>query len=138
MSLRSQFPSEYTSWLKINQRCYNPRNDAYVDYGGRGITVSPEWRNNFASFLADVGPKPSPEYSLDRYPNKDGNYEPGNVRWADFKEQNRNKRDNVWVDYQGRRRLMIDVCAELGLNCSTVYSRRRKGLSGDLLFSPVG
>ncbi len=87
--------------------------------------------------MAYIGPRPNPQSSIDRYPNKNGNYEPGNVRWANFEEQNRNKRDNVWVTYNGERRLVMDVCSEIGFNINTAYSRRKKGIPDDRLFEPV-
>jgi len=73
------------------QRCTNPKNRWYKNYGGRGITVCKEWRYSFSQFLEDVGLRPSPELSLDRIHN-DRNYELGNVRWATSLEQNNNQR----------------------------------------------
>lgn len=82
---------EYNSWCGMKQRCYNPGATQYKDYGGRGITVCERWRDSFENFLLDVGPSPGPGYSIDRI-NNDGNYEPGNVRWATAKEQAVNRR----------------------------------------------
>lgn len=90
---------EYRIWAHIIGRCTNPNDASYHHYGGRGITVAPEWRS-FDRFYADVGSRPSPEYSIDRI-NNDGNYEPGNVRWATNKEQANNKRLNRIVTYAG-------------------------------------
>lgn len=84
---------EYGSWSGMNKRCHNPNNRAYPDYGGRGIQVCPEWRESFEAFYAHIGPKPGPGYSVDRI-NNDGNYEPGNVRWATAKEQANNRRNS--------------------------------------------
>lgn len=81
----------YKCWLAMKQRCRNPKNKAFPDYGGRGIKVCERW-SVFLNFLSDVGEKPSSEHSLDRYPNNNGNYEPGNVRWATRTEQNNNQR----------------------------------------------
>ena len=82
---------EYGIWCSMVKRCENPNHPRYADYGGRGIGIHPEWRADFAAFLRDVGRRPSPELSLDRIDN-DGNYEPGNVRWATAKEQAANRR----------------------------------------------
>ena len=83
--------SEYRCWTAMKQRCHNPDNPTYPYYGGRGISVCEEWKNDFMAFYNHVGPKPSPELSLDRIEN-DGNYEPGNVRWATSIVQANNQR----------------------------------------------
>lgn len=82
---------EYNAWLAMRKRCLNPKDGAYDRYGGRGITVAADWVNDFPAFLAHIGPKPSPDFSLDRIDNERG-YEPGNVRWADRSTQSRNRR----------------------------------------------
>lgn len=78
---------EYSSWQMMKQRCLNPKATGYARYGGAGITIWPEWITSFSAFYAHVGPRPEGT-SLDRYPDKNGNYEPGNVRWATRREQN--------------------------------------------------
>lgn len=83
---------EYTAWLNMKVRCLNPKCDKFKFYGGRGITICRRWIESFETFFADVGPRPGPEYSLDRYPDNDGNYQPGNVRWATKDEQSVNRR----------------------------------------------
>lgn len=83
--------SEYYIWALMLQRCYNPKNDHYEDYGGRGIRVCERWKKSFEAFFADMGPRPG-RMTMDRWPNKDGNYEPGNCRWATWKEQAQNRR----------------------------------------------
>ena len=84
---------EYTSWCQMKERCTNPNNPRWKDYGGRGITVCARWLRSFPSFLADVGPRPSVRHSLGRLKN-DGNYEPGNVAWQTAIEQRANRRDS--------------------------------------------
>jgi len=96
---------EYMAWEAMKQRCLNPRHKAFPRYGGRGITVCPEWIDSFEAFFAHVGPRPGPEYSLDRYPDNNGNYEPGNVRWTTWEEQNRNQRPRTpGLKRPGRRK----------------------------------
>ena len=89
---------EYQAWVSMINRCTNPKRKEWDNYGGRGIAICAEWRDSYEAFLAHVGRRPSPEYSLDRYPDNDGNYEPGNVRWATKKEQRANQRPKEVAD----------------------------------------
>lgn len=82
--------SAYSTWCSMKRRCFNPKDKAWKHYGGRGITVCDRWRDSFESFLADMG-EPPPGLSLDRRENN-GNYEPGNCRWATQSEQVNNSR----------------------------------------------
>lgn len=87
---RSKTP-EYASWCMMINRCTNANGTDYRHYGGRGITICQRWRDSFEAFLADMGSRPSMKYSLDRI-NNEGNYEPGNCRWATMKEQAQTRR----------------------------------------------
>ena len=82
---------EWTAWSNMKSRCYDKNRDDYKDYGGRGITVCESWRNSYAAFLLVMGRAPSSKHSLDRI-NNEGNYEPGNCKWATWKEQANNRR----------------------------------------------
>ena len=103
---------EYRAWHQMRERCLNPKNSSFSGYGGRGITIFPEW-DNFERFFADMGLKPSPAHSLDRHPNNNGNYEPGNCRWATDKEQVRNSRQVRRVSVDGVVYGSIGEAAEL-------------------------
>jgi hypothetical protein len=93
---RDSVTPEYKAWVHLVARCENPNDPSFADYGGRGITVCPEWRHDPAAFLAHVGPRPSARHSIDRIDNSRG-YCPGNVRWATKKEQACNRRPRRWA-----------------------------------------
>lgn len=90
--IKRRHASEYTSWQSMKAHCYNPNNLDYPNYGGRGIRVYVGWYRSFEQFYHDMEPKPTPKHSLDRYPDNDGGYAPGNCRWATPYEQRINQR----------------------------------------------
>lgn len=115
----------YKVWVEMKLRCCNPRNRGYANYGGRGIMVCERWEHSFESFLADMGERPSKEYSIDRI-DVNGNYEPSNCRWATKKEQCNNRRSNINITYNGKTKTLRQWCDELGLNYSNARHMLKK------------
>lgn len=91
---------EYNTWSLMKRRCFNELSVDYPGYGGRGVTVCAAWRDSFEVFLSDMGPAPSIKHSIDRV-DVNGDYEPGNCRWATHRVQSRNKRTNVQLTSRG-------------------------------------
>jgi len=114
----------YRVWGNIVQRCTNPNNTAYANYGGRGITMCERWRT-FDNFLADLIAQPE-GMTLDRIDNN-GNYEPKNVRWVTIAENNRNTRRCVMIEINGVEKPINVWCREFGVPYSTFKQRRRNG-----------
>lgn len=112
----------YKIWSHMVDRCTNPECDKYENYGGRGIIICDRWLNSPETFISDVGPRPSPEHSIDRIDN-DGNYEPGNVRWATQTEQVRNRRVTTRVWYQGRSWALIELSETLNVSYDALRYR---------------
>lgn len=118
---------EYWCWSNIIQRCENPKNCNYAPYGARGIRVCEEWKN-FSAFLNDVGHRPTSKHMIERIDNN-GNYEPGNVKWALRSEQMRNTRSNVLIAYGGKVQCLKDWSRELKIPFSTLRRRVSCGWS---------
>jgi len=123
----------WRSWAAMLYRCQDPNNGYY---GGRGIAVCDRWRESFENFYADMGDKPE-GLSLDRIDN-DGNYEPGNCRWATRTEQCNNQRSNRMLVLDGRSQTLAEWSKELGVNVSAIRRRLIRGWSiKDALTTPV-
>jgi hypothetical protein len=156
--LRTNYQAEYNALKNAIHRCEAENNVAYVNYGGRGVTVFDDWKGKegFARFLDHIGPRPSPQHSLDRR-NNDKGYQPGNVWWApDRQTQQRNRRphkarvkDLGWgigwtkgekkqgkgpkqsplVPHDGRIQTLIEWAKELDMVAATIRQRLQRGLT---------
>lgn len=122
--------AEYVTWHRMISRCTDPNSRDFYLYGGRGITVCDRWRDGFAAFLADMGPRPSPKHSIDRIDNARG-YEPGNCRWADAKMQARNTRRVHSVSAFGATRILIEWEETTGIPARVIRKRLKRGWSAE-------
>lgn len=120
------YSHDYNLWSHIRQRCENPKNTQYKNYGGRGILMCERWRNCFSTFIADMGPRPSLSHSIDRI-DVNGNYEPGNCRWIKKSEQSRNTRTNKWIEIDGQRMILADWGRLSGVKPETISGRIKRG-----------
>lgn len=120
---------EYKAWAHLKARCLNSNDGSFADYGGRGISVCDRWRNSFEAFFEDMGLRPSDSHSIDRI-DVDGDYEPGNCRWATDIEQAQNKRDTRWVDFRGERMALREVCRQTGLDAKYKLIHARVAYKG--------
>jgi hypothetical protein len=118
---------EFHAWAAAKQRCTNPKNKAYPRYGGAGIRMCDAWLNSFETFLRDMGPAPTQRHTIDRFPDKKGNYEPGNTRWATPTEQANNVRTNRSVTFDGRTLTVAQWERELEMPAGRIKSRLLAG-----------
>lgn len=112
--------STYGIWSQMIQRCRNPKDKSFSKYGARGIRICDRWLR-FDNFLEDMGERPI-GMSLDRIDNE-GNYEPGNCRWADDKAQARNRRSTIFLEYQGKRVPAAELAERHGIPARRLESR---------------
>lgn len=126
----------YRVWVRMKERCTNPMAPGYARYGGRGIRVCDAWATSFEVFLRDMGERPA-GMSLDRFPDNDGNYEPGNCRWATSTEQANNRSSTRVVEIEGVRRSIAEWARLVGISPQSLGARLAKGMVGRaLLASP--
>lgn len=130
VSKRTSFESsEYRSWRHLISRCRNPNDKRYAHYGGRGITVCHEWVRSFEAFYSSMGPKPTPQHSIDRIDN-DGHYEPANCRWATATEQTNNTSRNKRLTIGDVTMTIADWAKSNGIDPRLATERIRKGWDG--------
>lgn len=122
----------YGTWIDMRNRCNNPNNAAYKNYGGRGIKVDPRW-DVFETFISDVLPSYKDGTSLDRRDNNLG-YGPDNFRWASRKEQALNRRSNHLIDTPAGRMTVTEAAERCGVSPRTLFTRLRRGCLEDKLF----
>jgi len=115
---------EYNTWLNIKNRCLNKNNPNYYLYGGRGITISKEWKNSFEVFFKDMGKRPK-NTSIDRIDNSKG-YSKDNCRWATNFIQSRNKRSNSFYKFNGLEMCLTDWANHLNIHVSSLHERLQK------------
>ncbi len=128
--------SEYRVHDGMKQRCYTASNISYKDYGARGITVCDEWlgKDGFATFLKDMGKRPSSKHSIERNDNSKG-YSKENCKWATAKEQANNRRNNINIEIDGDIKSVSDWSIYSGVNEHTIRSRYARGLTGVALLN---
>ncbi len=121
----------YRSWRQMKTRCGNPNAQNFRWYGGRGIVVCDRWKTSFRNFLADMG-EPPKGMTLDRI-DTDGNYEPGNCRWASKVTQANNRRDTVRLELNGRSLTITELAAEVGISRNTLRQALYRRIKRDAL-----
>ena len=112
----------YNRWHGMMDRCFNPKSPNWENYGARGITVHPQMQT-LQGFLDVMGLPPTEKHQVDRHPNNNGHYEPGNVRWATASENLENQRRNVRLTFKGRTLTMSQWARELGISRHTLWAR---------------
>jgi hypothetical protein len=117
---------EYRVWAGMLSRCLTSSSSGYHNYGGRGIKVCDRWMS-FENFFADMGPRPSPRHSIDRFPDNNGNYEPNNCRWAVKEMQDRNRRTNRLLAHRGEILCLTEWAERKGLHPAVLDWRLRNG-----------
>ena len=124
----------YKIWQGMKSRCYDRNHVSFKHYGGRGIAICERWLNDFAIFYADVGEPPSDRHTLDRR-DANGNYEPGNCRWATYIEQANNTRANLVLTFEDEIRTAAGWSRITGLNAATIRQRKKRGWTDEQILT---
>jgi hypothetical protein len=126
---------EYRIWNSMVQRCTNPKVQSWPYYGARGIKVCERWLK-FENFIADTGPRTSPQHSIDRYPNNNGNYEPTNCRWATRQQQDSNKQNSRFLSAFGMTDTVTNLARRHHVSSPLVRARLKKGWPPEQALAP--
>lgn len=126
---------EFRAWAQMLDRCQNARSQSYRHYGGRGISVCPEWVKSFEAFFKNMGLRPTPKHSLERKDNN-GNYDPANCIWATRLEQARNTSRTRRIKAFGESKTLYEWSCFTGISEATIRSRLRRGWSAESAVSP--
>jgi len=127
---------EYKAWQHMKDRCYKPTDKSFKNYGGRGIEVCQEWRDSFLAFYNHIGKRPSSKHSIDRI-NNNGNYKPGNVRWANRKVQANNSRHNHLITIDGITQTITQWGKATNTSITVIRYRLSLGLEDkEAVFTP--
>lgn len=124
----------YNSWCSMKQRCHNPSNKFYPWYGARGITVCPNWRFSFEQFFADMRERPE-NYTIERIDNEKG-YSKENCRWATRSDQQKNRRCNRFITFEGTTKTAMEWSEEKGIAHQTIYNRMDLGWEAEKILKP--
>lgn len=123
--------SEYSIWQSAKARCMNPTSKDFKNYGARGVSMCPEWASSFEEFISHMGMRPE-GMTLERI-DVNGDYKPGNCKWASSSEQARNKRNSVYVEWRGKTSHLCDIAAEIGISYGAAFMRLKRGKLHDSL-----
>lgn len=127
-SVHGRVTPENETWRQMKSRCVNPNHQFYSRYGGRGIKVCDRWIESFDNFLADMGRRPTLAHTIERKDN-DGNYEPGNCKWATRQEQANNRSSNTRLEHDGKTQTIAQWAREKGTSPSVICKRISRGMS---------
>lgn len=125
---KGQISPEYVSYQHMLERCLNTNSKDYPNYGGRGIKVCQAWQDSYEAFYLCMGPKPNPDYTIDRI-NHNGNYEPGNCRWANATTQARNRRNSIMIELDGETKNLSEWIVLLNKqdDAEAIYKKIQRG-----------
>lgn len=124
-ALARRFPVEYAVWQGMRTRCKADRSKS-AGWHDRGITLCERWREDFANFMNDMGPRLDARLSIERK-NNNGPYDPSNCRWATAKEQSNNRRNTIMVTARGKTQSLVDWAEEIGISYGTLKHRYQRG-----------